>query len=594
MKVLLTTLNAKYIHTSLALRYLRAVCPPQFDVELREFTINDRVETVAGEIFRHRPDVVAFSCYIWNIDQILAIAAILKKVMPRLVIVAGGPEVSFAPEQWLKRYPALDYIAAGEGEEAFPALLTALEAGRPVDIPGIACRGLDGKMQTAAYQVVERLADIPFPYAPDISHLSGEQPLANRIVYYEASRGCPFSCSYCLSSVTRGVRVFPLDRVKHDLLQLMAAGVRQINFVDRTFNCHPGRAMEIFRFCRDNRQETVFHFEICADLISEEMLAFLLDVPAGLFRFEIGIQSTNPETLRQIRRQMDWERVRHVVENLAAKGNVHLHLDLIAGLPEEGYDSFARSFDDVYRLNPDEIQLGFLKLLRGSALRGEAAARDYLFLDQPPYEVLQSRWLSYSEILRLKLIEDLVEKYFNTGWFKSSLRYLLRHFSGPFALFETMARFWETNQFHCLVPDREELYRRLADFGEKTAPGDWVFLEILKFDYLLNKRAPVLPAFFPVHDPEGTRQAGYRFLSDQDNIARRLPELAALSPKQIGRQSHWETFACDLLDFVEGRAETVDCRRPVTLFFHYPVKARHLPARFFPIPGPKWEPRPGR
>jgi len=329
------------------------------------------------------------------------------------------------------------------------------------------------------------------------------------------------------------------------------------------------------------------------------MLAFLLRVPKGLFRLEIGVQSTNPGTLDQIQRKMNWPEVRQVVRRLTGAGNIHVHVDLIAGLPEEDYPSFARSFDDVYYLCPDEIQMGFLKLLRGSSLREATAQFGLLYYHQPPYEVLQTNWMGYPDLLRLKLIEDLVERYFNSAWFNASLRYLEQQFPGPFAMFEAFALFWEQKQWHRQSPDREEMYRRLAEFWacgkqgnpwlqcepeSQDTPPDLVFLEILKFDYLLHTRAPVLPAFFPAIDPEANRQAGYRFLADPANVARHLPELSNLSPKQIGKLAHWETFACDISGFVKGQTE-VDTSRPVTIFFYYPVGSRHLPAMFFAIPG---------
>ncbi len=617
MRILLTTLNAKYIHINLALRYLRACCrdlPLEFILD--EFTINDRPEHIAAAIYRHRPDLVAFSCYIWNLEPTLTVAAMLKTVRPDLPILCGGPEVSFEVEDFLTRHPEIDLIITGEGEIPFRALMEQLAAGsdwvipaglpaaRPVatlagqpspvsilihegkaagnpaglpgQLPGGRCYNLSGQpyikqfsdisiprswtrlhprslaavpglawrrkgkirfnpplpitsagvsapvpkgaagnlplppgdasaqsralSPTAAIRgsgplfqrphpeenpfpgnpspspVYKDLDVIPFPYEEDLAD-GGD--LQQRTVYYETSRGCPFACSFCLSSTTTGLRCFSLARVRDDLARLLAAGAREIKFVDRTFNAHKKRALAIWEYLLSLQPAARFYFEIAGDRLDDEMLAFLSQAPAGLFQFEIGVQSIDAEVNARCNRRQDWDRLAANVRRLQAAGNIRLHLDLIAGLPGETYTGVGQSFDAVAALEPNEIQLGFLKLLPGTDLRARAAEFGYLFLNRPPYQVLASNTITYAEMLRLHDIEAVLKYYGNSHLADHALAYLVQTaFGGShFACYEALAAWWAGQDLCRRGHSQRDFFNHLAAFtatltgeiGSKTA-----------------------------------------------------------------------------------------------------------------------------
>ncbi|MDI3256354.1 MAG: DUF4080 domain-containing protein, partial [Kyrpidia sp.] len=402
MKIVLSTLNAKFIHSSLALRYLRAVVEGEFDVSLREFTIKDDPLRVLGNLVGEKPDVVGFSCYIWNIFETLRIARLIKKVSPATRIVLGGPEVSYDTGEWMERCPEIDAVVIGEGESTFRELLRAWRDREDLRrVAGLAYREGNRVRITSRREWIDPLDAIPSPYQGRLDDL------AHRIVYFEASRGCPFHCQFCLSSIEDGVRYFSLDRVKTDLARLIDHGVDQIKFVDRTFNLKKEYALELFRFLAEYPGKTVFQFEITADILRPEIVDFVAaQAPPGRFRFEIGVQSTNEETNRLIRRVQRFDRLARTVTRLRESGRVVQHLDLIAGLPREDYASFRKTFNDVYALQPDELQLGFLKMLRGTGLRARAAEFGYVYMDEPPYEVLTNDVLPYEDVRRLKRVED--------------------------------------------------------------------------------------------------------------------------------------------------------------------------------------------
>ncbi|MBC7324762.1 MAG: DUF4080 domain-containing protein, partial [Moorella sp. (in: Bacteria)] len=517
MRVLLTTLNAKYIHVNLALRYLRACCRDlPLELSLAEFTINDRPENIAAAIYRLRPDLVAFSCYIWNIEPTLAVAEILKAVKPDLPVLCGGPEVSFAAEAFLAQNPQVDMVITGEGEVPFRALLEQLVGGRfnPEQVPGTADKlltpaRLQEKLSSLAHRragkVFPGLPDlaavpglawrqddqvivnppvpplrdldrIPFPYQEDLA--SGDGDLHQRTVYYETSRGCPFACSFCLSSTTTGLRHFSLERVKSDLERLLAAGVREIKFVDRTFNAHKRRALAIWKFIISLRPQARFYFEIAGDRLDEEMLAFLSQVPPGLFQFEIGVQTIDAEVNKLCNRRQDWPRLAANTRRLQATGNLRLHLDLIAGLPGETYAGVAGSFDAVTALKPHEIQLGFLKLLKGTGLRARAGEFGYRFLDRPPYEVLASHTIAYEEMLRLHDVETLLRYYGNSHLADHALAYLAAAaFGGSyFAVYEALAAWWEARGLLRRGHSQRDLFELLAAFAASLSLDNPGFL----------------------------------------------------------------------------------------------------------------------
>ncbi len=549
MKVLLTTLNAKFIHSALALYSLRrrclAVCP---DIAVREYTINNEPLTVLGDIYRARPDVVGLACYIWNIDAILDLAALLKKVLPAATVVLGGPEVSYDPEEVMAANPAVDYVVQGEGEETLAALLAALRDGRPpADIAGLAWRR-DGMIFAGVPRAVGDLAALPFAYdADDMAALKG------RIIYYETSRGCPYSCSYCLSGAAGGVRYLPVERVLAELAFFIAHGVKQVKFVDRTFNACRDHYRPILEYLAAQDTTANFHCEIAADLLDDEVLALLATAPPGRFQFEIGIQSTNRETLAAICRKNDWPRIAAGVNALRAAGKSHLHLDLIVGLPHEDYRRFGQSFDAVYALRPDMLQLGFLKLLKGSAIRRQAGDHGYIFMDRAPYEVLANDYMSYAEVRRLKIFEEMFNQVYNGGRLPATLAWLTAAWEGgAFAFYEALAAYWEKNDLHLVAHGGKSLARYLADFCREARPalaGDC--RQFLKFDYLDRERDAGRPEYLP-WDGGDWEEAKNAFWRDEDAVRRYLPAYAFTSWREVKKNYQLETFLFDIPAWLAG------------------------------------------
>lgn len=486
MKSLLIAVNAKYIHTNPAVRSLQK-CAQQrgFSCEIAEFTINQRPGDLLAGIYRLRPDVAAFSCYIWNIEHILPLCRELKKVLPNLKIWLGGPEVSYHAEELLQE-PALDGILRGEGEETFPHLLQSLRDHRPLsDIEGIAFRDGDRIVDNGMSPPFD-LAGMPFCY-DDLDALE------NRILYFETSRGCPFSCSYCLSS-EKGVRLMPTDLALEYLDRFLFKKVRQVKFVDRTFNCNPKHADAILSHLLDHDNGvTNFHFEISADILQDSTLELIRQAREGQFQFEVGVQSTNPETVRAIRRSCDNGRLFEKVRLLQKKRNAHVHLDLIAGLPFEDYRSFGRSYDKVFSLGPDMLQLGFLKVLKGSPMEADSKTYHILCQGRAPYEVLSTPWLSFDDILRLKHIDVLNDSYLNSGRFSCSLPFVLERFPSPFGFFEALSGFYEVNSLFDRNVGKLDGYLHLYQFyGERFGESQrlrW----LMKHDILSRERARGLP-----------------------------------------------------------------------------------------------------
>lgn len=440
MKILLTTLNSKFIHSNLAIRLLRAYCIKDFPgIELAEYTINDRYEKVIFDIVQRRPELLGFSCYIWNIRETLDIAETIKRILPGVIITLGGPEVSYDSVGIMEKHPCIDYIIAGEGEQAFYDLLRCLSSdGHPGDIAGLAWRSREGIHFNAHLHELP-LDSIPFPY------YSGFDDLKDKIIYYETSRGCPYRCQFCLSSNSKRVRFLSLDRVKRELKLFVDAGVPQVKLIDRTFNCDPRRAKEIFSYLISLGGNTNFHFEIAGDLIDDETLSILSNAPAGLFQFEAGIQSTNPLTLKEVQRTTDLGKLGKAINEIIKNDNIHVHLDLIAGLPDEDLVSMAESVNAVMRLRPHRLQLGFLKLLKGSGLRMNAGQYGYIYTKYPPYEVLSSRSLSYDDLAWLKLIEEMIEVYYNSHRFDKVITHLIELYDNDaFELFRDSAGFGRT------------------------------------------------------------------------------------------------------------------------------------------------------
>lgn len=528
MRVLLAAVNAKYIHTSLSVRALWAYADSP-DVSFAEFTINERAEDVLKKIYRVKADAVLFSCYIWNIGFVLKVAGMLKKVSPETEIIFGGPEVSFDSRAYMERYGFIDGIMRGEGEETFADYL---KNGKAVD-------GMIYRSGGEIFEMPERppvcgLDSLPFPYTDEDIEKN-----RNKLIYYESSRGCPFRCSYCLSSTVRSVRFRNIDKVKAELKRFIDGGARIVKFVDRTFNADRQRASELIRFLAEQQCSTQFHFEIAADLINDEIIDILKSAPEGRFLLEIGVQSTNRQTLEAIDRKADYSEIADAVKKL--KGYAHMHLDLIAGLPYEDIGSFARSFDEVMELEPDVLQLGFLKLLRGTKIRNEYDKHGYVFEDEPPYEVLFNKYISYEELLKLHDIESVFEKYYNSGDFKNSLRELSKKYTSKFEMYSELADFFEKRGYFDIGISQQRLYALLAEFCGSGAIRDYI-----KLDYFINTHNPSTPEWSL--SPYNRKLLKYRFdiLSDEF-IAESLSEYSGQPVKEIIKSLWFEEFDYDVL-----------------------------------------------
>lgn len=487
MKVILSTLNAKFIHTSLAIRLLKAYSEHAFEIELAEYTIKDPVMNIVSDLFQRRPDVIGFSCYIWNIEETLRVIDIVKKVMPEVKIILGGPEVSYDTGHWMERAQGVDFIVMGEGEETFHHLLQVIEGDRKYHfVYGIAYR----KGEEVIINPPRPKSDLnslpsPHRFEEDIPNLG------KRIVYFETSRGCPFQCQFCLSSIENGVRYYDIERVKADITYLIDKGAKVIKFLDRTFNINHSYAMEMFKFLIENNRGCIFQFEITADIMRPEVLQFLADnAPPGIFRFEIGVQSTNDPTNVLVKRRQNFEKLSRTVNIIKNSGRIAQHLDLIAGLPEEDYDTFRKTFNDVFALRPEELQLGFLKMLRGTGLRRDAEKYDYTYMDQAPYEILGSHKLPFEDIVRLKRLEDVLEKYWNAHRMDHTLNYLMRHeFDSPFDFFQEFGDYWEGQGWQKIGHQLEDLFTRLSAFlAHRGIRRMDVALGLMKLDYFLNHK----------------------------------------------------------------------------------------------------------
>ncbi|WP_168121041.1 B12-binding domain-containing radical SAM protein [Paenibacillus sp. HB172176] len=494
MKVVLSTLNAKFIHTSLALRCLKAYSGQQFDIDIAEYTIKDPAMNIVSDLFSRNPDVIGFSCYIWNIEETIVVINMLRKIKPELKIVLGGPEVSYDTDYWMNRLQDVDFIVMGEGEETFHHLLTELEGDRKFHLVfGLAYR----KRREEAVEVIMNpprpklnLNELPSPhrFEEDIPQLG------SRVVYFETSRGCPFSCQFCLSSIEVGVRYFDMERTKSDILYLIENGAKLIKFVDRTFNIKRDYALEIFQFLIENHQGCVFQFEITADIMRPEVLDYLAEhAPKGVFRFEIGVQSTNDPTNLAVQRRQNWNKLVRTVTKVKDSGKIDQHLDLIAGLPLENYDTFRGTFNDVFELRPEELQLGFLKMLRGTGLRIDAEKWGYIYMDHAPYEMLGNDLMPFSDIVRIKRVEDVLEKYWNAHRMDHTLLFLVDHvFPSPFDFFQLFGDFWENQGWQKIGHQLEDLYARLWAFLESLDASKHPKLELdyvlglMKYDYFLG------------------------------------------------------------------------------------------------------------
>lgn len=564
MNVVLTTLNAKYTHSSLALRYLREYCqvlPCSFII--KEFSINQQLLAILGEIYEEKPDVIGLSCSIWNIEMTLELSSLIKKVMPDVVLVCGGPEVSYDAQALLEKCSAIDYVVEGEGEETFYQLLDCLLRNEQFPaLPALSYRLPDGKFVIGAPAVVADLNTLPFPYQdPEMINLQ------DKIIYYESSRGCPFSCQYCLSSATRGVRFLAVERVLADLKFFIRHQVRQVKFVDRTFNTRKEHYLAIWRFLTQVNCTTNFHFEISVDLLDAESLAVLAKMPQGRIQLEIGVQSTNPVTLQRIQRINHWEKITTNVNYLMALKTMHLHLDLIVGLPEEDYASFARSFNDVYNLQPDMLQIGFLKMLKGAGITKNAASDGYVFMEQAPYQVLANSWLGYKDVYQLTIFTEIFEQYYNSGRFRNTLRYLVDQLAGDaFNLFDRLTDYWRKYSWQRLAHSNKSLYEKLmsfckSEFSDKIADVE----QLLKLDALFSDKGQVTPEFLPWSKAEYYEQTSEFWRSER--VQKYLPEFKFTNWRNLQKHYHIEVFDFLVSEWLQS-GKLISGREAVLFEYH--------------------------
>lgn len=564
MKILLAAVNAKYIHANLAVCSLQAYAGEhvkEADVEIAEYTINQQKDDILMDIYRRGADILCFSCYIWNLDYIEELVRDMAKLRPDMPIWLGGPEVSYDAPDVLARLPEVTGVMKGEGEETFAGLCRFYQGGEGDlglrSLRGITFRDRDGTVRDNPWRPVMDLNDIPFVYHQ-------METFRNKIIYYESSRGCPFSCSYCLSSVDKQLRFRDLEKVRRELQFLIDQEVPQVKFVDRTFNCRHEHAAAIWKYIAEHdRGITNFHFEVAADLLNEEELEILGSMRPGLVQLEIGVQSTNPDTIREIRRAMDFGRVRGAVERIREKGNIHQHLDLIAGLPFEDMESFARSFGDVYALRPEQLQLGFLKVLKGSYMEEKKLEYGLVYKSRPPYEVLYTKWLSYEDMMRLKGIEEMVAVYYNSRQFTHTLEALEARYPSAFLMYDGLARFYEEQGLGQVQHKRSARYEILLRYITAEFPEEEErFRELLTYDYYLRENAKSRPGF--AGEYKVSKEVLRTFYENEESQRRYLPAYRYYDRNQMRKMTHLEYFAQKgiyvLFDYRERNALSRDAR----------------------------------
>lgn len=559
MKVLLTAVNAKYIHSNPAVyslqKFVTAYAPEYGrNVELAEFTINHYADDILQEIYRRRPDVVAFSCYIWNLQMIERVLEDLPRVLPEVQIWAGGPEVSYDAPEFLKKHDCMTGVMMGEGEETFLELMEYWHGKKKLnEIPGITWRDREGEIKVQPGRPLLDMNRIPFLYdeLDDFEH---------RIIYYESSRGCPFSCSYCLSSIDKSVRFRDAQTVVKELQFFLDRKVPQVKFVDRTFNCRHSHALTIWNYIREHDNGiTNFHFEIAADLLNEEELALLNTMRSGLVQLEIGVQSTNQKTIEAIDRVMDFSHLCSVVKRVQSGHNIHQHLDLIAGLPWENFDSFRQSFNDVYHLYPDQLQLGFLKVLKGSRMQEKAEEYGIVYHSDPVYEVFYTNWISYQEILELKQIEDMVEVYYNSGQFPNTIRHLEKEFCDPFTMYQRMAAFYGQQGWWGQSHSRMQRFEMLREFIHSISENG-IYDELLLLDLYLRENSKSRPKWAP--DLQNEKKQFLDWFRQEEQEHQVLKGYEGFSARQMMNMVHLERFSIEtaqLCGWEQQKEDTQEC-----------------------------------
>lgn len=558
-KFTLIALNSKFIHSNLALRYIKSYLKKDnVNINILEFSINDSFDNVLKKIYLSNSGVICFSCYIWNREFVMKLGRSIKKIMPDSIIVLGGPEVSYDVEYTMSENPWIDYIIFGEGEKTFSELVTYLESGSGdiQHINGLVYNDNGIVKLNKPRSPITNLDEIPFPY-DDFNDLD------NKIIYYETSRGCPFKCQYCLSSLEPGVRYFSLEKVYKDIDIFIDASVKQVKLVDRTFNCNKDRCIKIMDYILSKNGNTNFHFEISGKLIDSDFLNIVKKAPKGIFQFEIGVQSTNNDTLDAISRMESFKDIKCNISKLIDIGNCHIHLDLIAGLPHEDIKSFEKSFNDVYSLRPQMLQLGFLKLLRGSKLRLDAEKYVIFYNDHPPYEVLSTEYMSYQDILDLKTIENLVETFYNSGRFNESLSYLMKkHYINAFQFFKSLGVYYTDKDIFDKSIKTSYHYELLYNFVSENIGISPLFNELLKFDYFKSMGSN-MPKCIHRFDHSTIKISVNSFLKSEKNINNYFPELQFMDVRQKLKYIRFEVFEIDILgDLRQGRHILFSTKNP--------------------------------
>lgn len=541
MKVLLTTLNSKYVHTNLALRYLYKCIEKEHDTEIKEYTINMQIDDIVSDITNNNYDVICFSTYIWNIENTLKIANVLKTINNKIKIILGGPEVTYNSYNLLKENEYIDYIMRGEGEEVITKLLNNISSKKTIEgkVEGIAYRK-DGQVIEGEIAKVYDTTKIP-----RVAKMLADE-YNNKLVYFESSRGCPYRCAYCLSSVEKTVRPFDITRVKEELKILLDKNVRTIKFVDRTFNYSKERALDIWKFIIDNRKDTTCHFEIAAHILDDETIEFLNNAPKGAFQFEVGVQSTNENTIKAINRNVKFERIYNVISKLK-NNNIHMHLDLIAGLPYENYESFKKSFNDVFKLNPSNLQLGFLKLLKGCPINDVTKLHEYKYSMYPPYEVLSNKYISYDELKKLKKVEKVLDIYNNQEVYKNTIKYIMTEnlFESPFDFFEKISEYYDENKLFDKKIGQEETFDIIYYFLEKEEKLTDNLKEILKLDYNLKYNSK---RFFTENKEENLKKYIDEIIKDEEYIQSNLKKYTNLNRQEKIKRLKFIVFDYDVID----------------------------------------------
>ena len=545
MKTVLVAINAKYIHSNLAVYSLRSYARTfGYEPKLLEFTINQQKDQILKGIYEAKPDLLCFSCYIWNLSYAEEIIEDIKKILPKVTIWAGGPEVSYDAPKFLKRHPEVDGIMCAEGEKTLTELISYYEIGKS---QGKSLDGINGivyqenkTIHQTPFRDIMNMDDLVFPYEDlkDFEH---------KIIYYESSRGCPFSCSYCLSSIDKKLRFRSFSLVEKELEFFLAHKVPQVKFVDRTFNCKKSHAMAIWTYIKEHDNGiTNFHFEVAADLLTEDEIALIQTMRPGLIQLEIGVQSTNEKTLAEIHRKTDFEEITRKVKAVQKGENVHQHLDLIAGLPYENYESFGHSFNDVYALKPEQLQLGFLKVLKGSYMAEAAEGYGCVHKAKPPYEVLGTRWLSYEEILKLKGVEEMVEVYYNSGQFQKTIRAMEHLFETAFSMYEELADFYEKNGYNEVSHTRIRRYEILQEFLQEKEANLEYFKQLMIFDLYARENMKTRPQW--ANDLSAYKMQILDFYKKEEENPELLTDYQGYQARQTIKMTHIEVFTYDVIN----------------------------------------------